>query len=313
VTRRALVLFCLMSVIWGIPYLFIRVAVDEISPATLVFARTTIAALVLLPIAFLRFDVRLVLRHWRWVAAFAVVEVGIPWVLLGSAEQHVTSSLAGLLVAGVPLVGTVLAVATGGRDRVHRRGVLGLLIGLVGVAAIVGSNIGVSDPTAFLEIAVVVVGYAVGPAILARRLAGVPSVGVMAFSLSLCALVYAPIAVIQRPAVVPSASVLVSVVILGLVCTAAAFVLFSALIDEIGPVRATVITYINPAVASLLGIVVLNESFTAGMAIGLGLVIVGSTLATRGTSASQASSPASQLELGETDERGPLDAYRPTS
>ena len=284
-TRRAIFMFGLMSLMWGIPYLFIRIAVAEISPATLVFARTSIAALLLLPIALLRSDLRPVLARWRWVVAFAVVEVGVPWVLLGTAEQHVTSSLAGLLVAGVPLVGTVIAASTGSRDHLGRGGLLGLMVGLVGVAAVVGSSLGASDPAAFLEMAVVVVGYAVGPAILARRLGGLSSVGVMALSLSLCALVYAPIAVVQRPAVVPSPGVLVAIAILGVVCTAAAFVLFSALIAEIGPVRATVITYINPAVASVLGVLVLNESFTAAMAIGLGLVILGSVLATRGAAA----------------------------
>jgi drug/metabolite transporter (DMT)-like permease len=304
VTRRALVLFGLMSLIWGIPYLFIRIAVEEISPATLVFARTGIAALILLPIAFLRIDLRPVLQRWRWVVAFAAVEVGGPWVLLGSAEQHVTSSLAGLLVAGVPLVGTVIAVATGGRDRISRRGLLGLLVGLAGVTAIVGSNVGTSEATAILEIGVVVVGYAVGPAILARRLGGLPAVGVMALSLSLCALVYAPIAFVQRPAVLPSRDVLAAVVILGVVCTAAAFVLFSALIDEIGPVRATVITYVNPAVASLLGVLVLNESFTVAMAIGLGLVILGSALATRSASPRTAEAAATEAGVAEAGVAG---------
>jgi drug/metabolite transporter (DMT)-like permease len=285
VTRRALILFGLMAVIWGIPYLFIRIAVDEISPATLVFARTSVGALVLLPIALLRTDLRAALQRWRWVAAFAVVEMGIPWVLLGSAEQHITSSLAGLLVAGVPLVATVIAVGTRGRDRVGASGVVGLLIGLGGVAAIVGANIGSSNSAALLAMAIVVIGYALGPAILARRLAGLSPVAVMALALSLCALIYAPIAVLQRPAVVPSAAAFGAVVVLGLVCTAAAFLLFSALIDETGPVRATVITYFNPAVATLLGVAVLNETFTAAMGVGFGLVILGSVLATRPTGA----------------------------
>jgi drug/metabolite transporter (DMT)-like permease len=280
-TRRALILFGLMSLIWGIPYLFIRVAVTEISPATLVFARTSTAAVVLLPIALIRTDLRPVLARWKWVVAFAVIEIGLPWVLLGSAEQHLTSSLAGLLVAGVPLVATVVAVATGGRDRVGRKGVLGLLVGLAGVAAIVGANLGSSSPAALAAMALVVIGYAIGPAILARRLAGVSAVGVMALSISLCALVYAPIAVVQRPAVLPGPNVIGAVLVLGLVCTAAAFLLFSALIEETGPVRATVITYLNPAVATLLGVAVLNESFTAAMGVGFGLVILGSLLATR--------------------------------
>jgi drug/metabolite transporter (DMT)-like permease len=281
VTRRGLVLFSLMSVIWGIPYLFIRLAVAEITPATLVLVRTALAAAILLPIALVRVDLRPVLARWRWVVAFAAVEIAIPWVALGSAEQHLSSSLTGLLIAGVPLVGTAFALATGGADRLGRTGLLGLLIGLLGVAAIVGGDYATSDPTALLQIVVVVVGYAVGPAILARRLGGLPTVAVMALSLALCAVVYAPIAALQWPSVVPSANVIISVVILAVVCTAAAFLVFAALIDEVGPVRATVITYINPAVAAVLGVLVLRESFTPSMGIGFVLVILGSTLATR--------------------------------
>jgi len=270
-----------MSVIWGIPYFFIRIAVEEITPATLVFGRTAIAAAILLPIALLRVDLRLVLRRWRWVVAFAAVEIAGPWVLLGSAEQHISSSLAGLLVAGVPLVGSAIALGTGGADRLGRTALLGLLVGLVGVVAIVGGDFVASDATALLSVGVVVIGYAIGPAILSRRLAGLPSVGVMALSLTLCALVYAPIAAVQWPSVMPSTNVLASVATLAIVCTAAAFLLFAALIAEIGPIRATVITYVNPAVAAVLGVLVLQETFTVGMAIGFVLVILGSTLATR--------------------------------
>jgi len=280
-TRRGLVLFGLMSIIWGIPYLFIRVAVAEITPATLVLARTAIAAAILLPIALARVDLRPVLARWRWVVAFAAVEIAIPWVALGSAEQHLSSSFTGLLIAGVPLVGTALALATGGADRLSRAGLLGLLIGLVGVAAIVGGDYATSDPTALLQIAIVVVGYAVGPAILARRLGGLPTVGVMALSLALCAVVYVPIAAGQLPSVLPSTNVIASIAILAVVCTAAAFLVFAALIDEIGPVRATVITYVNPAVAAVLGVLVLHENFSVAMGIGFALVILGSTLATR--------------------------------
>jgi drug/metabolite transporter (DMT)-like permease len=280
-TQRGLVLFGLMAVIWGIPYLFIRVAVSEITPATLVFARTGIATLILLPIALARVDLRAVLARWRWVVAFAAVEIAVPWVFLGSAEQQISSSLAGLLIAGVPLVGAVIAMTTGSTDRVGRDGLAGLLIGLVGVAAIVGGDFEASNLTALLQVAVVVIGYAVGPAILSRRLGGLPSMGVMAVSLCLSAVVYAPIAAVQWPSVVPSTDTIISVAVLGVVCTALAFLLFAALIAEIGPVRATVITYINPAVAALLGVLVLNETLTAPMIAGFALVILGSTLATR--------------------------------
>jgi drug/metabolite transporter (DMT)-like permease len=280
-TRRGIVLFGLMSVIWGIPYLFIRVAVDEISPAVLVLGRTAIAAAILLPIAVLRVDLRPILARWRWVVAFTVVEVAVPWVMLGAAEQHISSSLAGLLIAGVPLVGATVALVTRGADRFGRGGLVGLLVGFGGVAAIVGGDLGTADPVAFLEIAVVVVGYAVGPAILARRLGGLPAVGIMAVSLALCALVYVPIAAAQWPSTMPSPNVIGAVAILAVVCTAAAFLVFAALIDEIGPVRATVITYVNPGVAAVLGVFVLHEVFTVPMGIGFALVILGSVLATR--------------------------------
>lgn len=285
-TRRGLILFGLMSVIWGIPYLFIRVAVAEISPATLVFARTAIATAILLPIALVRVDLGPVLRRWRWVVAFAAVEIAVPWVLLGSAEQRISSSLAGLLVAGVPLVGTMFALMTRGADRLGRIGLVGLLIGLVGVAAIVGGDFESSDPLALLQVGGVVVGYAMGPAILARRLVGLPAIGVMAVSLALCAVLYAPIAALEWPSVMPSTDALASIAILAIVCTALAFLLFAALIAEIGPVRSTIITYVNPAVAAVLGVLVLRESFTVAMGIGFALVIAGSALATRPARAS---------------------------
>jgi drug/metabolite transporter (DMT)-like permease len=295
-TRRGLVLFGLMSVIWGIPYLFIRIAVGEISPAMLVFGRTVIGTAILLPLALLRVDLRPVLRRWRWLGAFALVEVAAPWVLLGSAEQRISSSLAALLIAGVPLVGTAIALATGGADRVSRTGLVGLLVGLVGVVAIVGADFQASDTTALVQVLLVAVGYAVGPAILSRRLAGLSSLAVMALSMTLCAALYAPIAATQWPSAVPSPGALFAVATLGVVCTALAFMVFGELIGEVGPVRATVITYVNPAVASVLGVFVLQESFTIAMAVGFALVIVGSALATRRSRSVVATVHAPELE-----------------
>ncbi|HET8587640.1 MAG TPA: DMT family transporter [Candidatus Limnocylindria bacterium] len=300
-TRRGLLLFALMSVVWGIPYLFIRIAVSEISPAALVFGRTLIGAAILLPIALGRADLRPILARWRWVVAFALVEIAVPWLLLGSAEQRVSSSLAGLLIAGVPLVGALLAVVTGDADRLERRSLAGLLVGLVGVVAIVGGDFEVDDAVALLQIGVVVIGYAVGPAILARRLDGLSSVGVMALSLALCALIYLPVVAVDWPASLPSAGVLGSVAILGVVCTALAFLLFAALIGEIGPVRATVITYVNPAVAAVLGVLVLQETFSLAMALGFALVILGSLLAARRPSASPRTTPQAAAPLQSCD------------
>jgi drug/metabolite transporter (DMT)-like permease len=281
VTRRGLLLFIAMSVIWGIPYLLIRVAVSELSPATLVFARTGVAALILLPIVLARGGLGEIGRRWLPLLAFAAAELGIPWFFLFSAETRISSSLAGLLISAVPLVGTLIAPLFGNREWIGSTGIAGLVVGLAGVGAIVGFDLRVSDGAALAAMAVVAISYAVGPAILARYLTDVPSVSVIAISLTICALAYAPLAALQWPHSLPGPNVLGSVAVLSVVCTAIAFPLFFALIGEIGPVRATVITYINPAVAAALGIAVLHESFTLGMAVGFVLVIGGSVLATR--------------------------------
>jgi drug/metabolite transporter (DMT)-like permease len=290
-TRRGLLLFAAMCLIWGIPYLFIRIAVSELTPATLVFLRTGVAALVLLPIAIRAGGMRALLAKWRPVVLFAAIEIGIPWLAISSAEQQITSSLAGLLVSAVPLIGVLIAPVFGNREKIGPLNLSGLLLGLVGVAAIVGFDLRATGWVPLAEMAVVVVGYAVGPAILARYLTGLPSVSVTAASLAICAIVYAPVAALQWPHSIPSRGVLGSVAVLALLCTALAFLLFFALISEVGPVRATVITYINPAVAALAGILVLSENFTFGMGFGFVLVLVGSTLATRRARATAAVLP----------------------
>ncbi|HEV1992462.1 MAG TPA: DMT family transporter, partial [Candidatus Dormibacteraeota bacterium] len=275
-TRRALLLFLAMSVIWGISYLFIRIAVSDLSPFVLVFARTGIGMLILLPIAVSRGELRGLAKSWLPLFAFAAVEIGIPWVLMSHAEQSISSSLTGLLVAAVPLVGVVLATALGNREHLGLASGSGFLLGVIGVAAIVGFDVKALNLMALVEMAGVVVCYAVGPAILARYLSGLPSVGVIAASLTACTIVYAPLAALQWPHSVPPLPVLASVVVLAVVCTAIGFLLFFALVAEIGPVRATVITYVNPAVAAVLGVIVLHERFTAGMAVGFVLVVLGS-------------------------------------
>lgn len=270
-----------MSVIWGLPYLFIRIAVMDLSPVVLVFARTSIGALILLPIVIARGELRGLFKSWLPLMVFAAVEIGIPWVMLSSAEQKITSSLAGLLVSAVPLVGVVIATSLGNREHLGMASLSGLLLGVLGVAAIVGFDLRASDWLALVAMGVVVVAYAVGPVIVTRYLGDLPSMSVIAVALAACAIVYAPVAAAQWPRSVPHVGTIVSVAVLAVVCTALAFVLFFALIAQIGPVRATVITYINPAVAAVLGVAVLHESFTMGMAIGFVLVIAGSVLATR--------------------------------
>ncbi len=268
-----------MSLIWGIPYLLIRIALREFSPPTLVFARTLPAALLLLPLAAYRRQLGSLLPRWRWIVAFAVVEMVIPWLLLSRAEQHLTSSTAGLLVATVPLVSAILYRLSPHTDRLDGRRLLGLVIGFAGVAVLVGIDIGSSNVLALCEMGGVAIGYSLGPLIVSRRLADLPSLGVVSVAIAITALVYAPFALTRIPHQV-GLEVGASVLGLAFICTALAFVLFFKLIAEVGPARSTVITYVNPAVAILLGVTVLGEPFTAGIAIGFPLILAGSVLAT---------------------------------
>ena len=280
-SRRGWVLFVAMGVIWGIPYLLIKVAVADIAPASLVFLRTAIGALLLVPFAARRGRLRLLLPHWRWVVLYTVIELAIPWLLLSYAERRLSSSLSGLLVAAVPFVGALTALVLRSDDRLDRRRAAGLVVGFAGVAALVGLDLSGGDALSFAEVAVVVTGYATAPAIIARRLSTVPSLAVVAGSLALTATLYAPVGILQLPSSLPPVNVLLAVAGLGVVCTAIAFLVFFALIAEVGPVRATVITYLNPAVALVLGVLVLSEPLTAGAAIGFALILCGSVLATR--------------------------------
>jgi len=291
VSRKGWLLFAALGIIWGVPYLFIKIAVDGLTPASVVFWRCAVAAVILLPIAIAKGQLPALLPHWKALLAFTAAEIAIPWFFLTSAEQRLSSSLAGLLIAGVPLVAALLGWLTGG-ERLGPRRLLGLGVGLAGVAALVGLDLSADDTWALVQMAIVVVGYAVGPFILNRQLKGVPGLAVMAVSLGLSALVYAPAGIAQRPAQWPEADVIVAVLVLAVLCTAVALVTFNALIAEVGPVRGPVITYINPAVAVILGVIVLGESFTAGIAIGFALVLAGSVLATQRAADKKAPEPA---------------------
>jgi drug/metabolite transporter (DMT)-like permease len=280
VSKRGWLLFAAMSVIWGVPYLFIKVAVGVLTPSSLVLCRTGLAALILLPIAAARGELRPLLKHWKPLLAFTVSELAVPWLLLSEAETHLSSSLTGLLIAAVPLVGAILGWVTR-TDRLDARRLAGLGVGLAGVVALAGLDLGRGNAVALVELAVVAIGYALGPFILAHGLSGAPRIGVTAAALTLTALIYLPVGVAQLPHSWPKASVLASVAVLALLCTAIAFLLFYALIDEVGPVRSTVITYVNPAVAVVLGVLFLHEALTWSIAAGFALILAGSVLATR--------------------------------
>lgn len=279
-SRRGWVLFGAMCVIWGVPYLLIKVAVEDLSPPTVVFLRTGLAAVLLLPIALARGQLRGLGAAWVPLLAYTLVEICGPFLLLGYAETRLTSSMTGLLIAAVPIVGAVIARFTGARERLHGRRLAGLLLGVLGVAALVGLDVATDDLIAVLAVGGVVLGYAVGPIILDRTLSDLPGLGVVASSLAIAALVNAPAGLAQLPADLPPVKVTAAVVTLAVVCTAVAFLVFFQLVAEIGPARATVITYVNPAVAVLLGVVLLDERFTAVTGVGFVLVLAGSVLAT---------------------------------
>lgn len=277
-TRRGWLLFATLSVFWGIPYLFIRIAVTELDPVVVAFGRTVLGALILLPFALARQALRPLLAHWRWLLIYTGIEIVGPWVLLGHAELRLNSSTTGLLIAMVPIVAAIIVTVTG-HERLGARRVTGLLIGFAGVALLVGLDIHADDLVAIGQIMLVVIGYAIGPIIIARKLHQLPAIGVITASLVIAAIVYVPFAVTLRPASVSPAAI-GSVVVLAVVCTAGAFLVMFALIAEAGPARMTLITYVNPAVAIVLGALVLGEPITTGLLLGFPLIIVGSILGT---------------------------------
>src|SRR5664279_449831 len=279
-TRRAWLLFAAMCLIWGIPYLLIRVAVRDVAPGTLVFLRTAIGGLMLLPLTLSRGGLGPVLRRWRPLVLFSLIEMAIPWLLLSEAERHLSSSLSGLLIAAVPLAGVLVGRLSRSTEQADAVQLVGLSVGLVGVAMLVGLDFGDVQVSALLEILVVVIGYATGPVILVRWLADLASIPVVCASLLIVAVGYLPYALVRWPRHLDSHEI-GSVVILAVVCTGVPFVLFFGLIAAIGPARATVITYVNPAVALVFGVTLLGESVTVGMTVGFPLVLAGSVLGAR--------------------------------
>ena len=283
-STRGWALFAAASVIWGSPYLFIKIAVDEISPSVVAWSRLALAAAVLLPVAWKLGALRGLRERWRILTVFAAVEMAVPWPLLGFGEVHISSSLAAILVATVPLFVALLATRFDHSERPTVTRFVGMLIGLAGVVALVGIDIGGKGDELLGALAILVVAflYAIGPMIVKRRLSDVDPLGPVAASLGIAALLVTPLALASLPDSTPSADTFASIAVLGLVCSALGFLVFFRLIAEIGPGRATVITYINPVVALALGVVVLDESVTTGVVVGLLLILAGSWRSTDG-------------------------------
>ena len=270
-TARGWALFAAVSVIWGMPYLFIKLAVDEMSPSLVAWSRLAIAAAVLLPIAWKMGALRGLRARWQILAAFAAVEMAIPWPLIGFGEVRISSSLTAILIAAVPLVVALLALRFDHSERPTRTRLVGMLVGFAGVASLVGIDIGGrgAELAGAGAILLAAVCYAIGPMIVKRRLSDVDPLGPVAASLGIAALLVTPFAAADLPETTPSAEAL-------------AFLFFFRLIAEVGPGRATIITYINPVVALALGVAILGENVTTGAVVGLLLILAGSWLSTDG-------------------------------
>jgi drug/metabolite transporter (DMT)-like permease len=294
VSLRGWVLFAAMSVIWGIPYLLIKVAVEGVSAPVLVLARTAIGAAVLLPLALSRAAWAPVLRHWRPVLVFAFFEIIAAWLLLTDAERHISSSLTGLLIAAAPIIAAVLDRFTGGETRFGVKRIAGLALGMVGVAVLAGPELTGGSAWPVTEVLLVAVCYAIAPLVAARYLGDVPTLPMTAACLGFAALVYAGPAAATWPDQMPSTRVLLALAGLAVICTALAFIVFFALIREVGAARALVFTYVNPAVALAAGVIVLNEPLTPWNVAGLGLILAGSVLATRRADAEPVASEPTQ-------------------
>jgi drug/metabolite transporter (DMT)-like permease len=282
VSARGWILFAAVSVIWGMPYLFIKIGVEELTPGFLAWSRVTLAAVVLLPLAIRTGALRGL--PLRWLVAFAAVEIAIPFPLIGFGEERISSSLAAILIAALPLVVAFLALRFDRAERPTPVRLLGMLVGLGGVVALVGIDIGGRGPELLGAAAVLTatLGYAAGPLIVKRHLAGADPLGPVTAAMAIASIMLLPFGVGDFPSARPATDTLVAIVVLGLVCSALAFLVFFRLIAEVGPGRATVITYVNPIVALALGVAVLGESVTAGATAGLLLILAGSWLATDG-------------------------------
>lgn len=278
---RGWVYFTLLCVVWGIPYVLIKVAVQEVPAPMIVFARTAVGAAILLPLAVRGGGLRAVRGHLGGLVAFAAVEIIGPWWLLSDAERRIPSSLAGLLVAAVPIIAAVLAMATGARRQVGLLPWIGLFVGFAGVVVLSAPDLGGGDGVSVLEVLLVATGYATGPIIVERRLRDVPSLTVTSVCLGIAAVVYVPLAILSWPEHLPSVRAFGALAGLAVVCTAAGFVLLFELVRRVGGARAVVFTYVNPAVAVLAGVLVLGERFQPSMAIAFVLILGGSVLATR--------------------------------
>lgn len=272
-----------MAITWGVPYFFIKIAVEELSPASMVMARCAIASVILLPIALRNGSLKQAVGVFRWVLVFAVLEYIIPWYLLGTAEQELPSSVAGLLLATTPLFATVFGRVLGDRSATDWRRLVGLAIGFFGVTSLLGIDSFQGDLDWFSAILVLICAacYVLAPMAIFRNTQGINQMGIVALSMPITTLFWAPAGIAQWPATGVSTKVWLSLITLAVVCTWLAFHFYWQLAHAVGVVRASTLTYLNPPVAIGAGVLFLGESITPGMLLGFPLVLLGSYYASR--------------------------------
>jgi drug/metabolite transporter (DMT)-like permease len=285
-TRKSTLIFALVGLLWGIPYLFIKVAVDEetgYSPAIVVFGRVIIGAAILIPLALKDRSIFAALRGIKYVAFYALLEMVIPWILIGTAEQKISSGLAGLLIASVPIWSNLITYFQGDKEALEANRIIGIGIGFVGVILIVGIETftGSSDPLSIVMVIIAAIAYAYAIIMIRQKLPDVSGIAINAVAMALTAIFYLPFTIELWPDHSVSREATYSVIALGIFSTGIAFAFFFALIADIGPTRASMVTYWNTAIAVVLGVMFLNEDLTAGIKIGLPLVMLGSWLVNR--------------------------------
>ncbi|CAB4330022.1 MAG: EamA family transporter [Actinobacteria bacterium] len=285
-SRRSWFLFILVGFLWGVPYLFIKIAVDPdngFSPAAVVCLRTAIGAAILIPLAIRQGQLGAAIRGIKYVASYALLEMIGPWILIGTAEQKISSGLAGLLIASVPIWATIFASMRGDKTVWHHTRLLGIVVGFVGLIAVVGfeSIKGSSDPISIAMVLVAAIGYSYAVMMVQGALPHVSGIAINAVAMAITAIFYLPLTVIQWPTHQISSDAINAIIGLGVLSTGAAFVAFFTLSAIIGVARGSLVTYLNTAFAVVLGVIILDEPFTTGMALGLPLVLIGSYFASR--------------------------------
>jgi drug/metabolite transporter (DMT)-like permease len=283
-SRRALFHFAVSGLFWGIPYLLMKVAVRDIEPAVIVCGRVLIGAAILIPIAMRQKVLMDAIRGWRYVLPYAIFEMMIPWILITNAEKQISSGLAGLLIATVPIWSTIFASMSGDKTVWHSKRLVGMLVGFIGLIGLVGyeSIIGSSDPLSIAMMLVAAISYSYAVNMISQKLPDVSGIAINGLAMVFTSIAYEPLMIVQFPEVsTVSKESAVSLLALGVFSTALAFISFFIVLKEIGPARASIGTYVNTAVAVVLGVMILSEPLTIGIMVGLPLVMIGSYLASR--------------------------------